>query len=281
MQYQQLRYFPWNGSKRWLIPEISKISAQWSGTGRYFEPFVGGGHVSHLIRQQFPDIPQVLNDANKWLASAYQWQINQQEYQLPDNFHAVEYWRNLRDDQYAGLSLSEQVTRMAVCIFSSWGHRWQTYEDGRLRSTLDPQWCTSEYLRSKILPMVSQRWLNTKDQVLQGDWKDALAGVQPGDLVFLDPPYTETLGYGNQRWGVADQIDVWEKVESLSQLGVSVIVTNHEEMSRLYRRFDLGIKILDRPGTGTTSATRKEMLGWTQDLNPGIPEDLSVLSLFR
>lgn len=41
--YNQLS-FPWNGSKRWLLPEIAKLTAGWKSLpgSRYIEPFVGG-----------------------------------------------------------------------------------------------------------------------------------------------------------------------------------------------------------------------------------------------
>lgn len=104
------------------------------------------------------------------------------------------------------------------------------------------------------------------DSVAQRDWKESVAEAREGDLVFLDPPYTETLGY-TTRWTVADQIDVWEMSETLIKRGVSVIVTNHGDLARLYARF-MTTKTIDRPGTGKTSKGRQELLAWSADLNP-------------
>ena len=69
-------WFPWNGSKNWMLGHLEPVLAQWPAKGRYIEPFVGGGSVSQLVRKLHPEASQVLGDANPWLISAYEQQLS-------------------------------------------------------------------------------------------------------------------------------------------------------------------------------------------------------------
>jgi len=96
-----------------------------------------------------------------------------------------------------------------------------------------------------------------------------------GGFGFLDPPYTETIGYGTE-WTVGDQLDVLLWVEEASRRGVLIVCTNHEAMGRHYARIGCEVSYLTAPARGRTSKARREMLAWS-NLTPG--DTLTTLTL--
>jgi site-specific DNA-adenine methylase len=94
------------------------------------------------------------------------------------------------------------------------------------------------------------------------DWKDSLASVKPGDLVFIDPPYPESLGYGNQFWSFSDQLDVVDWVAAAAKDGVNVVVSNMSSLERLYRRAGLKTMIFTGPKKSKARLIRSEVLAW-------------------
>jgi hypothetical protein len=133
---QQL--FPWSGSKRWLVPHLVPVFKKWQGQGRYIEPFVGGGSVAAVVKWMF-NTDQYLSDANPWLISVFQSQIDGGA--TSNNYADVEYWRNLSDIDLPSLSVIEKANRFAVCLFTAWGNRWGTKPDGVFRSTVNSRYC--------------------------------------------------------------------------------------------------------------------------------------------
>lgn len=89
-----------------------------------------------------------------------------------------------------------------------------------------------------------------------------MALAQPGDLVYLDPPYPESLGYGNQWWSFADQLDVVDWATKASANGVNIVVSNMATIERLYKRAGLETTIVLGPKPSETRRTREEVIAW-------------------
>ncbi len=263
----QFKYFPYNGSKRWMVPHMEPLFRRWEGKGKFIDPFCGGGSPSWLARQTHPAAPQFLGDVDPWLLSVYEAQRQQLSIQVPQDYTDLKSWYALGTEDLDRLSLEQKALRFLICCTTAWGNRLESKPGDTLRFKVNPVWITSEYIIPKIQRMLGIQWLKPTDQVTLSDWKDTVAQAVAGDLVFLDPPYTETLGY-TAKWDVTDQIDVWEMSETLAKRGVSVIVTNSAQMERIYRRTGFQMLVLDRPGTGKTGKARQEMLAWSPDLNP-------------
>jgi len=254
-------WFPWNGSKRWLLPDLLEITNRWEAGGSYIEPFVGGGSIARAIRMQHPRAHQILGDANPWLMSVYEWQRMGVPYVLPENFSDLRYWRGLQDADIPDLTVTNRATRFAVCLLTAWGNRWETLADGEFKSTANQAWCAPEYLRSRLVQFFGTAgWLEPSDECAVGDWASTAARAQPGDLLYLDPPYTETLGYGNQTWTLSNQLDVVDLAIEKAKAGVAVVVSNHSTIERLYRRAGFEIKIIGGQKAMKTRRTRDEML---------------------
>lgn len=200
-------YFPWNGSKRWLEPEIREVFSLLTPSGRYVEPFVGGGTVSRVARSVWPALDQVVGDANPWLTAYYERQVFGRRVEIPPNFTDVTYWRGLSDEDSTRLGVEDRALRFAICLLTAWGNRWEAYPDGRFRSTINRAYCDPEDLRKKLTSFFSRAWMRGTDKVTCADARAILAEVQAGDVVYLDPPYPETLGYGNNVWTIGDHLD--------------------------------------------------------------------------
>lgn len=254
-------YFPWNGSKRRLIPELSKELGRYDGQGTYYEPFVGGGSISCWMRSAYPDVRQTVGDANIWLVAMYVWQIVGRPEEIDLSDVDVRYWRALVDASYDNLTPFQRALRFAVCLHSSWGHRWEAYESGAFRSTARLDWSQPDYLREKLLPMFSTRWLCPTDRVMTCKWSETVSLARPGDLVVLDPPYPELLGYGNNVWRIDDLLDVIDWVATANQHGVKIVMTCVPDARRLLDRVGLTTRIVEARRRGSwTQRARSEMI---------------------
>jgi len=263
-----LRWFPWNGSKRWLHGPLSRELKHYSPKGKYIEPFVGGGSVSFLMRQLHPLVPQVISDANPWLAACYERQLAEDlRFELPDNLFDYEYWRSLTDSQIGELDLHNRVLRFAVCLTTAWGNRWKTETDGaftRSSTPTNPKFMGQDYVKSKVEKFLQTRWLQPGfDQAMAGDWALAVAEAEPGDLVYLDPPYPETLGYGSQIWSLNDMLDVVDWIAEAVPRGIHVVASNVSDMERLYVRAGLRTFAVPCPIRSNTRRPRIEVVGTT------------------
>lgn len=255
---RQSGWFPWNGSKTWLLEDLEPVLRLWSGKGRYIDPFVGGGSVSRIVRRLFPHAPHVVADANQWLVSAYAQARSEDDYRVPRNIGDVAYWRGLTDADFPELAVAERATRFAVCLRSAWGNRWETYPNGQFRSTMNKLWRSASFLGPKVETMFQEHWFRQGDKACHGDWKQTVADAKPGDLVYIDPPYPEALGYGNQWWSFDDALDIVDWVAAHPKVGV--VVSNMSTLRRLYERIGLHCQIVTGPAPMKTRRQRLELL---------------------
>ena len=263
----RLSWFPWNGSKRWLVPRLIPLAQVWGGTGRFLEPFVGGGSVSYMVRGLYPEITQIVGEANPWLASAYCWQVLGQKPELKASLLTRDWimeQRALSDESLKNMTEAEKALRFAVCLHTAWGNRWETHPSGVFRSTVNQKFMEPAFLLRKLDKFFSTKWLGEQDRVIVGDWETLLQEAKEGDLVYLDPPYPETLGYGNQFWDFANHLDTidWVADQIRNQTGVSILVSNLASVERLYRRLGMDIWIIQGPKRSKTRAKRQEVLAW-------------------
>lgn len=262
----QLSWFPWNGSKRWILDDLAFLMNKWEPKGaRYFEPFVGGGCVSYLMRTLFPSVSQVIGDANPWLMAAYQNQLQNSKFNLKKDSITpewIEKQRSYGDRDLPSLNIYDKSLRFATCLLTAWGNRWEASESGEFKSTKNTKYCEPDYLHRRLKDFFKVQWLSNSDRVSYSSWEKTLKEVSKGDLVYLDPPYPETLGYGNQEWRFSDHLDVWEWVEGALDRGVNVVVSNMEDMNRLYKRIGMETRIIEGPSRSKTRVKRKEVLAW-------------------
>jgi DNA adenine methylase len=125
--------FPWNGAKTRILKDLMSFIEQWDGKGKWIEPFLGTGIVSRQIAKTHPNSQQILGDLNPWLIAAHQYWLSGivAPPTLDDvSSEKVQYFRGLKDSDFNSISERERALRFLICLYSAWGNRWQTNEDG-------------------------------------------------------------------------------------------------------------------------------------------------------
>lgn len=180
----------WSGSKRSIAPIASTLLPP---AKRYIEPFVGGGSMLPFRTSrtavagdeivELIDLWMMIRDNPELTAKEYQarWNRMQQEgytayYVIRDSFNST---RNPHD-----------------LLFLS-----RTCVNGLIRFNKNREFNNSlHHMRPGIAPERLRKIIFQWSRAVQGvqfvaaDYRETLAYVQRGDVVFLDPPYAGTKG---------------------------------------------------------------------------------------
>lgn len=237
----------WAGGKRWIIPTLARgiHSALCASGGRYVEPFLGGAALACDL-----GLPgMLLTDWNRPLIEFYQTVVadpgmvrdaigcllSRWGYSEPD-YYAVRAWEPetateraarflyLNKLGYNGLYRENKAGKFNV----PWGKRKIAldsnpfYEDGAL-----------------------ERFANAMrgSMIEHADFRECLAEVHKGDVVFADPPYAGTFdAYTASGFPEAAQEELAVTLEYLAvEIGAIVFMTNADtpDVRRWYAWGDL------------------------------------------
>jgi len=238
----------------------------WGGSGRWIEPFVGSGVVSRYVRSLFPSTPQIVGDLNPWLMSA-------QEYWLMGRVQAptledvtperIQYYRDLKDVDFDGLSDRDKALRFMVCLYSAWGNRWQTNDDGSFATPINTARNGGDpyFLLRRLQESYGSGW--GCEEYVRGNWKETVSRSRPGDLVYLDSPYPETAGYGSTKWDLEDWSLMydWVKNKAIPD-GVAVLVCNPGTLHLLWDYVLKQSEMHHTPSQGRSTQPRYEYVGY-------------------
>lgn len=202
------------GIKSKLVPFIAG-NIQWNGQGRWIEPFLGSGVVAFNLAPKRAK----LSDTNK---------------------HIINLYRAVQDGHITEGIVRERLTEMGTLL----RNRGETYfyeVRDRFNSSADPldliflnRSCFNGVMRfnskgkynvpfgkkadrfrkAYITKIVNQiHWLRrilreNQWQIECLSWKESLSDAQPGDFVYLDPPYIgRHTDYFNQ-WDMKDAVEL-------------------------------------------------------------------------
>lgn len=244
-------FLKWAGGKAKLAPIIAaRLPASF---GRYHEPFLGGGGVFFALSSQRNVAGAFLNDANRELIEAFTVvRDSVEELIISLDALAVPYLAadaGQRAELYYRTRASEPATavaRAARFIFlnrTGYNGLYRVNRQGRFNVP------HGRYLRPSI---VNAPALRDAAAALSGvelralDFEEACAIAQPGDLVYLDPPYhplSETskfTAYTAAAFDWADQVRLAAVFSALTSRGVYALLSNsaHAAIADLYRGFD-------------------------------------------
>lgn len=180
----------WSGSKRTIAPLLAHLFPE---TKCYFEPFVGGGSMLPFRTSQIAIAGDVIAELIAlWQAICDTPELTANEYEMR--------WHRLQAEghtAYYAIRDSFNITRNPHdLLFLT-----RTCVNGLIRFNSNREFNNSlHHTRPGIAPArlrdVIQQW----SWVIQGveftvaDYRQTLASVHTGDLVFLDPPYGGTKG---------------------------------------------------------------------------------------
>lgn len=234
----------WAGGKTQMLGNIMpKVPAQY---GRYIEPFIGGGALFFALAPE----RAVIADSNPELINTYQ--------QVADHVEEVirylRQYKNTEEDFYTVRALdwkklpkAEAAARMIYLNKTCYNGLYRVNKKGQFNVPYgkykSPNYCDEEALHaaSKIL---------RKSTIVCGDYLTVLKEhAQPGDFIFLDPPYLPVSQYADfkrytkEQFYEEDHKELAKEVMRLHELGCYIVLTNsnHPLVHELYAPFNIEV----------------------------------------
>jgi DNA adenine methylase len=228
----------WAGGKQWLAP-AARLLMPPDFDGRYWEPFLGGGAFFFALSPK----RATLSDKNEELIQAYCALRDDPEAVVTLlRRHRYKYGFYYRTRRRVPRSPQGVAARMIYLNRTCWNGLYRVNRQGQFNTPfgrlVNPTICDSDRLDA------AARKLRTA-QVRVGDFAEIVGKAEPGDWVYLDPPYITGhrnngfLKYNAQLFTWADQKRLAQCAKGLVEKGVHVIVTNadHGRVVSLYAGF--------------------------------------------
>lgn len=241
-------FVKWAGGKRQLLEEIETYLPK--GIKNYYEPFAGGGAV--FLNMQFKNT--TINDFNSELVNAYEMVKNNveeliealrlhQENNSSDYYYSVRAWD--RNDEIDKKSDVERAARFIYLNKTGFNGLFRVNSQGQINvpygSYKNPAIVNEDVLRA------DSHYLNKNNiKILNGDYSEALKGVNKGDFVYLDPPYAPVsedknsfVGYTLNGFGFEEQKRLLSVFDELTEKGVYVMMSNSSVpvIHELYKKY--------------------------------------------
>jgi DNA adenine methylase len=253
-------FLRWAGSKQRLLSQIVPLLPP--AFNRYFEPFIGSGSLFFLLRPK----RAILGDACEELICTYKAVRDDSPTVLRHlrRFNALD--KKLYYRVRANRS-QEPSRRAAEFIFlnrAGWNGLYRVNSRGEFNVPYGaPK--TANLIDPDNLVRCSSLLRRRQVKLRTGDFEAALDGCQPGDFVFLDPPYVTShnnngfIDYNERLFSWADQVRLAEVARSLADRGAYVIVANahHDPVLALYRDFFVTPVVRSSTLAGAASARRR------------------------
>ena len=228
-------FVKWVGGKRQLLTELASYYPK--KFNRYFEPFIGGGaNLLNLLPKK-----ATVNDFNEELINAWQVVREQPEKLISlvsehvDN-DSKEYYLDIRladrDGRLSKMSAVERAARFIYLNKAGFNGLWRVNSKGQNNVPYGAH-------KKVNIPIDAIRndheYLVTHDvEILQGDYKVAVASAQENDFVYFDPPYIPVnqtaafTSYTKDGFGLAQQEELRDLALQLADRGVKVMLSNSD-----------------------------------------------------
>ena len=272
MKYDISPFVKWAGGKKQLLGRLeARMPREYN---HYYEPFIGGGALLFDVQPK----NAVINDVNPQLINVYK--------QLQKDADAV--IEILRDFDFA------------LCDKSRYLAMRELYNAKIKSNTLDVEcaalmiWvnkhCFNGIYRVNARGLFNVPYNNNVNgssmneenlrdigrylrealvAIREGDFEKACEDIQPGDFVYFDSPYvpvSETANftdYTKDGFTYEDHVRLAELYKKLSQMGVKVMLSNHdvELVYQLYKGFKIEPVAVTRAiNSDATKRTGKEVI---------------------
>lgn len=248
----------WAGGKRWLVPVIEELIGSTS-ISNYHEPFAGGAAVffGTVVSEH-----AYLSDLNADLIETYAAVCAD-----PDAvWEYLSAYRNDAPEYYAARKARPQSASARAARFIYLNH---TSFNGIYRVNLKGEYNVpfghraSDNRPSHSHLVAASRRLKSASLAVE-DFSAVLSRVGPGDLVFLDPPYTVAhnqngfIKYNDQLFKFVDQERLSKVIDQIREMGAFYILTNaaHVSIEELFEKGDLRTETSRRNSVGGRAAAR-------------------------
>ena len=248
----------WAGGKRWLVPLVADLIGD-TEIQNYHEPFAGGAAV--FFGLSFSG-KAYLSDLNTALMDTYR-----QVRDSPENvLRFLQKYIYTEDRYYAARDGRPRLPASRAARFLFLNH---SSFNGIYRVNLAGKYNVPYGYRSSYnapllndLQVASRRLEPTT--LTCGDFAAALEHVGPGDLVFLDPPYTVAhnhngfVKYNDKLFLFGDQRRLSTATDEVRDRGAYYILTNaaHQSIAELFEKGDHRIETSRKNAVGGRAAGR-------------------------
>jgi DNA adenine methylase len=219
-------FLKWAGGKRWLIP---KLLDQLPAYNTYYEPFVGSGGLFFALEPK----QAVLSDTNPELINCYRC-VRDHCQEVIQTLRGLkpskETYYRVRDKLYCK---GDKIKRAAYFIYlnkTCWNGLYRVNLQGRFNVPVGRVNGSVEVFDPEQLVIASHLLKRAKLKCC--DFQDAVEGVQPGDLVYFDPPYITThlnngfIKYNSKLFHHTDELRLARTAYHLAIMRASVVVSN-------------------------------------------------------
>lgn len=266
-------FLRWAGGKRWLARTLRQALPSTFGT--YFEPFLGSAAVFFSLRPSQAH----LSDSNRRLIEAFR-VVRDSPDRLASMLSGFSYTKTEYYHVRASKPTSplERAAQLVYLNRTCWNGLYRVDRKGTFNVPYGRRGFFFPSDRDKLLRASAI----LKGQILRSeDFESALAPVRPGDLVFLDPPYTVTHGnngfllYNERIFSWSDQERLSRVVHAIDKRGAHFVLTNanHESVTELYN----GFEIVPLPRQSILAADPKRRRAVTELLISNLTLDLDSL----
>lgn len=249
----------WAGGKTQMLGDLlPKVPASY---GRYIEPFFGGGAMFFALQPE----NAVIADSNPELINMYREVANHVEDVIgfltkyentSEKFYAV------RSQEWTILSKAEAAARTIFLNRTCFNGLYRVNKQGQFNVPY------GKYKNPKICDEAGLRVASAalkKAEIICGDYLLVLEHyAQPGDFVFLDPPYLPVSEYADfkrytkEQFYEEDHVELAKMIMTLHERGCHVILTNsnHPLVHELYAPFNIDV-IQTKRHISCNGSTRK------------------------
>jgi DNA adenine methylase len=258
-------FLKWAGGKQsFLWGNSTSIP---SFPGKYVEPFLGSGAVFfHVMRSQAHRLPAQLGDTNRHLIrtflavrddpeAVHSELVKLEQVYLSTNDRA-DFYYHVRAEHNA----RHPATDPASFIFlnqTCWNGLYRVNQQGKFNVP------HGSPKTDRIVPNLEEL-LNASAALAQADlratsWQNSVALAEPGDFIFLDPPYysdvlrandrTVSSKYQRRQFGLRDHKELAGTLAALAHRGIDFVLTNsgEDEMANLYSEHGLSVSLIMQP----------------------------------
>ena len=249
----------WVGGKTQMLGDLlPKVPNSY---GRYIEPFFGGGAMFFALQPE----SAIIADSNPELINMYQEVANHADnviQYLKQYENTSEMFYAVRSQEWTTLPKAEAAARTIFLNRTCYNGLYRVNKHGQFNVPYgkykNPKICDEAGLRAASEAL-------KKADILCGDYLLVLEHhAQPGDFVFLDPPYLPVSEYADfkrytkEQFYEEDHVELSKVIMALHERGCHVILTNsnHPLVHELYAPFNIDV-IQTKRHISCNGSTRK------------------------
>jgi len=231
----------WAGGKTQLLPILLRALPR--AYERYLEPFMGGGAL--LFRLAIPGA--IAGDSNQDLMQFYS-VLREDPDELAKAAGSIpvtktDFYR-VRSADPSSLGRVERAARFLYLNKTCYNGLYRVNRRGHFNTPFGGR------TNVRVVDRAALRRASgvlKETELLAADYREVLRGAQPGDLVYLDPPYVALGGYSDFKRYTRElfdhrmHVDLASEVRGASDRGVRVLLSNSgtETVRSLYHGFHI------------------------------------------